>query len=185
MRKYLGRLDPKRVPLLAGGVTMLVLAALLIYVILPQYRGWQAAASERHTLELSVQAAASVSAEHRRLVAELEDLENALNGDAERMPQQALEAFIIGRLQELSWRRDIELVSVQPRPPASLGAIEETSFELELAGGYTNLRAWLGDMTAELGFVTVRQLALTPQEQEGQDPRLHAALILSAYRGTT
>ncbi|HUO82313.1 MAG TPA: GspMb/PilO family protein [Gammaproteobacteria bacterium] len=185
MNNLLARLDPKRLPLLAGGITLLACVTLSVYLVLPQYRTWRAASTERDGLELSVQAAPSVAAEHLRLVGEVQALETALRGDAGSMPEQALEAFVIGRLQDLSWRRGVDLVSVQPMPPGTVGAIRETTFQLELEGGYAELRAWLGDIGGELGFVTIRQLALVPQDGEGDDPRLRAALILAAYRSAT
>jgi Tfp pilus assembly protein PilO len=185
MNKHLARLDPKRLPLLAGGAMLLACAVLTAYLVMPQYRAWRAAANERDGLELSVQAAQPVAAENRRLAAEVQALETALRGDAENLPEQALEAFVIGRLQDLSWRRGVELISVQPMPPGTVGTIREITFQLELAGSYADLRAWLGDVGEELEFVTIRQLGLEPQQGEASDPRLRAALILAAYRSAT
>lgn len=185
MVKHLTRIDPKRLPLMAGGAALLVTAALFVYLVLPQFKAWRTASAERDGLQQSVQAAPSVAAERLRLGGQVQDLERALRGDAENVPQQAMEAFMIGRLQALSWRRGVELVSVQPLPAGAVGAIEETSFELELAGDYAAVRGWLADLGGDLEFVTVKQLRLAPRDGEDGDPRLTAALILAAYRSET
>lgn len=181
MMKHIAQIDPRRIPLLAAGLVMLVAAALLAYLILPQYKLHRAALSGQETLHHTVQAAEPVSAEHARLQTGVEQLELELRDDADGLPQQALEAFVIGRLQDISWRHQIELLAVQPSVGAQVGTIQETLFQLELAGGYAELHAWLRDLRGELDTVIVKQLSLAPVDGETSDPRLRAALVVAAY----
>ena len=183
MTKYLARIEPRRVPLFAAAFIVLVAGALGSYLVLPQYKAKRAAVGERLKLEQTVEDAQSLTEEQARLYGDVERLELALHSDANGLSQQALEAFVIERLQDIAWRRDLEFVSIQPLPGGQIGAIQETLFELELAGEWPDLQAWLGALHTELASVVVRQLSLTPLD-EGSAPRLRAALIVAAYGST-
>jgi len=182
MMKYLNQIEPRRVPLFAGGFFFLAAAALLTYLVFPQYKARRAAVRERAQLEVVVEAGRAVSAERAQLHADVEQLELGLSGGADALRVQDLEAFVIGRVQETAWRRDLELVSVQPVAGKQIGTVQETLFELELAGGYADLTTWLEDVHAALASAVVRELALTPVEGDGSDPRLRAAVSMAAYR---
>ena len=184
MMKYLARIEPRRVPLFAAAFVVLVAGALGSYLVLPQYKAQRAAVGEQLKLEQTVEDAQSLTEEQALLYADVERLELALHSDANGLPQQALEAFVIERLQDIAWRRDLEFVSIQPLPGGQIGAIRETLFELELVGEWSDLQAWLGALHTELAAVAVRDLSLTPLDQESSAPRLRAALIVAAYGST-
>jgi len=184
MMKYLARIEPRRVPLFAAAFVVLVAGALGSYLVLPQYQAQRAAAGEQLKLEQTVEDAQSLTEEQALLYADVERLELALHSDANGLSQQALEAFVIDRLQDIAWRRDLEFVSIQPLPGGRIGAIRETLFELEVVGEWSDLQAWLGALHTELAAVVVRDLSLTPLDQESSAPRLRAALIVAAYGST-
>ncbi len=179
MMKHLARIDPQRIPMFAGAFILLVAAALVTYLILPQYKAHRAVSREQSTLHQTVEAARSVTVERARLQADVERLELELHTG--ELPQQALEAFVIGRLQDISWRREIELVAIQPSPGAQLGAVQETLFQLELAGEYADLHDWLRDIHVDLDSVTVKELSLSPLDSQTPEPRLRAGLVVAAY----
>lgn len=182
MMKHLARIEPQRMTLFAGGIVLLIGATLAAYLVMPQYRAHRAALQEQAALQRVVDTARNVEAEQARLEAEVERLDAELRDNEDALPQQALEAFVIGRLQEISWRRQIELIAVEPSQGTQIGPVQETLFELELAGEYENFHGWLRDLHGELDSVAVRNLSLAPLESKGSDPRLHAGLVVAAYR---
>jgi hypothetical protein len=178
---YVARIGPQRMPVFAGALVLVVAALLFGYLILPQYKAQRAASQHLSSLQQTVQVAPSVAAEQARLQADVERLELAMQNGVNGMPQQALETFITGRLQKISWRREIELMAIQASPGARIGGVQETLFQLELMGEYDDLQNWLRNIRVELDFATVRQLALAPLESQHPEPRLRAQLVVVAY----
>lgn len=179
--QYVDRIDSRRMPLFAGASILLVVTALLIGLILPQYKAQRAASRELWNLQQAARAAPSVAAGQARLQADVERLELEMQNDIDGMPEQALAAFVTGRLQEISWRSEIELIAIQSSPGARIGGVQETLFQLEVAGDYADLHDWLRNVRVELAVVTVRQLSLVPLESQRPEPRLQAGLILAAW----
>jgi hypothetical protein len=184
MMKYLNQIEPRRVPVFAAGFVLLAAVALVTYLVFPQFKARRAAVRDRAQLEQIVEAGRAISAEHAQLYAEVAQLEADLLEGPGAMREQDLEAFVIGSVQTTAWRRDLELVAIQPAAGARIGTIQETLFQLELAGRYADLHAWLQDLHAELASAIVRELALVPVDDTGADPRLRAAVSMAAYRRT-
>jgi acylphosphatase len=181
---YIARIDPQRMPFFAGALILLVVALLFAGLILPQYKVQRAASHDLSRLQQTVQVAPSVAAEQARLQADVERLELEIQNDVNGMPQHALETFVTGRVQSISWRREMELMAIQASPGARIGDVQETLFQLELSGEYDDLHDWLRNIRVELDFATVRQLALAPLESQHSEPRLRAQIVLAAYSST-
>ncbi|CAN5168041.1 hypothetical protein BH24PSE2_BH24PSE2_14600 [soil metagenome] len=181
MIRYLAKIDARHVPLLAGGLVVLVAAMLASSVVLPQYRAYRTASGTQTSLQQTMEAARAVAVEQAGLQTDVERLESVLRNDADGPPRNAMEASVISGLQNISWRREIELLSVQPLRGAQIGAVEETLFQLELTGEYADLHAWLRDLHLELDSVVVKRLSLAPLESGGQESRLRAEITVAAY----
>ena len=59
---------------------------------------------------------------------------------------------------------------------------QELLFNVRLVGRYNDLYRWISETRAELGYVVVKEYALTRQGDEDDDPLLLANLSLASYR---
>jgi hypothetical protein len=99
------------------------------------------------------------------------------------LPMKQMEAFIIGRLQSISWRNDVQLVGVEPADGGLAGEFSELLFDVELHGRYLDMFAWLESTKEELGFVVIKQFEMTPISQAGaEEPELRVNLTMASYR---
>ena len=89
---------------------------------------------------------------------------------------------MIGRLQEISWRNQVELVSVAPQDGQQVRIFRETLFNIELIGEYRNVYRWLWDAKNELGFVVVKEYSMSRRDTIDDHPRLLAEVSLASYR---
>jgi hypothetical protein len=112
----------------------------------------------------------------------VEILSRTLHGDMANLPDKQLEAFIIERLQEISWRNQVELVSVKPRRGQVVPLFREVLFDVEITGDYFDLFAWLQSLAKELGFVVVKQYVIRPIDSDKESPRLSVNLTIVSYR---
>ena len=182
--KSLQTLDPRQLRLAGIGLLALLLAAMLMYLVLPQWRSYQATTASLTLLRQGAADGATLEAQLDTLRTEVASLERTLNGDASSLPAKQMEAFVIGRLQTISWRNDMILVSVQPSDGTPLNEFRELIFDVEIRGGYFDFFDWLQNIDEELGFVVVKRFEMIGENRspDSDSPALKIKLTMAAYR---
>jgi Tfp pilus assembly protein PilO len=175
---WLSTIDPKRVPLFAAALVVLVAAALTLYVVIPQAKARRAALAERTSLAASANAAAALAAERATLEEAVRSLVTAAGQRDDTA--ESLAASLIARLQELAARHAVDLVVVEPNAGVEIAALRETTFDVELIGEYDDVVAYLRDVRSEIEPLVVRELSLMPLDESPQ-PRIHAAVVAAAF----
>jgi len=178
----LEKLDPRQQRLLVGGGLALLVAVLFSYVLLPQVKLYRQGLESKGVLEAAARQGQEVSLQLETLRGDVEGLKRQLHGDMANLPEQQLEAFVIGRLQGISWRNNVELLSIEPGTGESVQMFNESLFKVALSGDYRALYTWLGDISEELGFVVIKEYEMRPVEDVAEDPRLTVALTIASYR---
>ena len=179
---FLDQLDERQQRLLAAGTALLLVTALFMYGLLPQIKGYRTAVADRAVLIDAAREGREVGSQLESLRAQVADLEKRLHGDMANLPAEEMESYIIGRLQDVSWRNDVELASVKPASGERVQIFTESLFQVELVGDYFDLYRWLGDVAEELGFVVVKEYEMRPQQNEPDSPTLNVQLTLASYR---
>lgn len=185
MQDLLNKLDNRQLAFIGLSVTILVLAALVTYGFWPKAQELRSFIENRNVMTQMALNEASTEIEIVRLSDELKTLRQRLQGDMANLPLREMEAFIIGRLQSISWRNDITLVGVEPAIGDSVEMYREVLFRVELSGDYFDLLEWLADVSAELGFVVIKEFQLNVGEANPDNPRLTTRLLIAAYRVTS
>jgi Tfp pilus assembly protein PilO len=184
MLAALEKLDPRQLRLLIGGAFALLIAVLFSYVLLPAARIYQKERAGLQVLERAVTQAEGIGIQLSELAAAVATLERQLHGDMANLPENQLEAFVIGRLQTISWRRNVEILSVEPDNGETMGTFTESLFDVELSGDYSDLFVWLRDISDELGFVVIKEYEMRPIENVADNPKLAVKLTIASYRLT-
>ncbi|MDH3527309.1 MAG: type 4a pilus biogenesis protein PilO [Gammaproteobacteria bacterium] len=182
MDKLLETLEPRVILLLMGAAALLAVAALFSYGIWPGVRDYNESVHSRTVLAKVVESSKALDTELSSLRVEVESLEQQLHGDTAKLPENQLEAFIIGRLQSISWRNNMQLLGVKPGKGNKVHIFEEALFEVEISGDYFDLFNWLQDLGEDLGFVVVKHFTIRPLDQKETNPRLNAKLTIVSYR---
>ena len=183
-QELLDKLDLRQQQLLAGGSLLLLAALLFSYVLLPEIKVYRASLGSRTVLEDIAGQGQAVSQQLENLAAEVEALEKQLHGDMANLPEKQLESFVIGRLQAISWRSNVELVSIEPSAGETIDVFQESLFKVEVSGAYFDLFDWLGEISGDLGFVVIKEYAMRPTEDVAKDPNLVVNLTIASYRLT-
>lgn len=180
--ELLNKLDARQQLLLAGGSLALLITALFMYVLLPQIKSYQTSLESLEILEGVASQGQAVSEQLATLSAEVNDLNRQLNGDMANLPEEQLESFVIGRLQNISWRNAVDLVSIEPSSGERVQVFQESLFRVELAGSYFDLYEWLREINNELGFVVIKEYEMAPIEDDANNPDLAVNLTIASYR---
>ncbi len=184
MESLLQQLDERQRRLLIACLAALVVAAAFAYGVLPQIRELRALFDNLEVMQRVTSAEDGASGEIDRLNQEMEALRKQLQGDMANLPRRQIESFIIGRLQTISWRNEVALVSVEPAQGEPVEMYRELLFRVELSGDYFALLDWLTDVSSELGFVVIKEFQLGVSEPDPRNPRLATRLMLAAYQVT-
>jgi hypothetical protein len=182
MDARLKNLEPRVVRLLMVSAATVLAVALFTYVIWPQVKAYRSATNDRTTLERVAEKGEALEPKVASMQHEVETIGHQLHGDMVDLPDKQLEAFVIGRLQGISWRNNVELRGVKPGKGAVVQIFREVLFDVEVSGDYFDLFAWLQELRKELGFVVVKQFFMRPLERDKDNPRLSVKLTIVSYR---
>jgi Tfp pilus assembly protein PilO len=182
MDKLVENLEPRVILMLMGAAVLLTVTALFAYGIWPKVKDYRSLDHSRTVLEEVVESTNALDVEISRIHEDLDSLERQLHGDTANLPDNQLEAFIIGRLQNISWRNNIQLLGVKPGRGNKVHIFDEVPFEVEISGDYFDLFNWLQNLGEDLGFVVVKHFTIRPLDQKETSPRLAAKLTIVSYR---
>ena len=182
MEQLLNKVDARQLTLLLFAVLLLTTGALGSYVVWPRVEVFRNLSNTLEVLQNVVTQGNTVQHEVAALQREVESLNRRLHGDTINMSSNQLEAFIIGRMQDISWRHSVELRGVTPGTGNQIQVFEEVLFNLEVAGDYFDLFTWLTSVRRELGMLVIKQFDITTIERNTTDPQLLARLTIAFYR---
>ncbi len=182
MHSILTKISLREIRLLFLGAGAVSFSLISLTFVVPNANSLRQTIREVTTLQTIAQDGDSLSAQLARQHESNDEIQYKLQGDMANLPIRQVEAYIIGRLQHVSWNNEIELVSVAPATGDRLQIFQEMLFNVQLAGQYEDLYRWLLEAREELGFVVVKEYTLTRQDAADQQPRLLANLSLATYR---
>lgn len=182
MRDLLQKIRLRELRMLLLGIAAIVTTGTVVGLVIPNAKALRAAISEVRILEESGRDAAALERHLQEQHVKIEDLKYRLHGDMANLPVRQVEAYIIGRLQRVSWSNDVDLVSVEPAMGDRVQIFQEILFNVQLVGQYEDLYGWLLEAREELGFVVIKEYELKRQDTDDTAPRLLADLSLALYR---
>lgn len=182
MQDYLKNMSLRELRLLMLGVGTVIVVAIMVSIVMPNAKALKGANDEVRILEEAAKDGAELEQRLQDRYAKIEELKYRLNGDMANLPVRQVEAYIIGRLQRVSWNNNVELVSVEPGMGDRVQIFQEMLFHVQLVGQYNDLYRWLWEARNDLGYVVVKEYALRRQDNGDEAPRLLANLSLASYR---
>lgn len=182
MQELLAKIGLRELRLLLLGLGAVITVATVVSVVVPKTKALRTANSEVSVLEKAAQDSAELDRYLQEQHATIEELKFRLYGDMANLPIRQVEAYIIGRLQRISWNNNVELVSVQPVTGDRVQIFQEMLFNVELKGQYDDLYRWLWEARDDLGYVVVKEYGLKRYDDEDEFPQLLANLSLASYR---
>ena len=182
MHPIVQNLEPRVMRILSVAILVICAAALGSYVLWPMLKEVQDASETLTLLERVTNTGAEVDGEIKTAREKLADLEQALHGDMVNRSDHELEAFVLGRMQNISWRNQVELRSVKPTKGERVLEFEEVKFDVQVKGQYFDLFNWIRDLNRELGFVVVKKFFIRSDGNDLMEPDLLATFTVVSYR---
>ncbi len=182
MVALLDRLTTRQLALIMGGALVLFTTTSFSHLIWPRIKGYRAALNSYTVLEQALSGGNLLEQQLDAARGAIEALGRRLHGDMADLPLNQMEAYIIGRLQRISWETHMELVSVRPGEGQTVLMFREVAFQVEVTGTYFDFFNWLRAVERELGFVVVKQFEISATDRREANPRLRVNLTMVTYR---
>lgn len=180
--RALSKIESRQRNLLALGLFGVLLAAMLVYVVVPEAKRYKASTASRTAMIGAATTGSDLVQQIDARMQSIAELSRRLHGDSANLPLREMESFVIGRLQKISWHHDIELIGVQPGAGEQVQQFREILFRVELEGKYDAVHKWLWEVRNQLGFVVIKEFSLARGDANPTDPRLRATLTMASYR---
>ena len=184
MVKYLEKLEPRQLLLLMGGFMLLLIAILTTYLISPQFKEYRNILKAHDSLSKKIISNQSLKAQLQAAKSSVSQLNTKLHGGIANLPVSQIESFLIGRLQQISWKHNIELTGITPSAKEEKDSFQEIVFRVSLTGSYFDLYSWIKDLRKDLIFTVIQQFEMHPIEQNKSNSRLSASLTIASYIGS-
>lgn len=179
---YLEKTDSRTLMLGTVSIAVLLCAVMAMYLLWPQWQRVQQV-SETHKILTRVNASGQGLAQQlAQIKEEVGTLSRSLHGDMAELPARQMESYIIGRLQSVSWKTNVELISIKPGVGQQVQMFKEGLFDVRLRASYHDFVTWLKRIEDELGFIVVKKYHITPYDQALTDAALNIGLTMVAYR---
>lgn len=179
---FLARFDRRDFIIVTSLALFVVAVLLLTFVIKPAWESYAEVSRSRDLLS-------GVAGGNKRLddtIVELQEETRALRariyGDIVRLPVSEMEAYIMGKLQQVSWNHQVELGGVTPREGDEIDIFQGFVFEIQMYTGFLDLVNWLGEIQHDLGFAVLENFSMTAQTPDQANPRLDVRVTLTSYR---
>jgi hypothetical protein len=182
MREALKNLSPRTFQLSGWSVILLALVAGVMYGFLPRWRDYQKSAALQSVLSEYAAGDTDLAQQIAKHSLENEALKQRLLGDIGRLPPKQLQAYVIGKLQALSWQTGMEMVAIKPAAEGKVENFRALEFEVELTGDFFDWFAWMKKMRDDLGFITVQGYDIRTLNLTEANPNLGITLKITAYR---
>ena len=182
MQELLQKISLRELRLLTMGVGAIAVVALAVTMLVPKTKALSAARESLSVLEAAAVDSVELEQHLQKQNKRIEELRFRLYGDMAELPIKEVEAYIIGRLQEIAWGTQVDLLSVEPEAGEKVQIFQEMLFNVELLGKYEDLYRWLWDVRNELGYVVIKEYSLARRDNDDEEPMLVANLSLASYR---
>jgi len=181
MEALLEKTEPRTLLLGLGGVVLLLVLVMVMYLLWPQVQKYREYSRSQEILGQAAPGNAGLALQLEQVRDEVSTLSRKLHGDMAGLPAKQMEAFIIGRLQTISWDNDVRLVSVKPGVGERIQNFQERLFEIQLRARFHDFYRWLNKTGEDLGFIVVKNYRINPRGRLDLDPELDVRLTIVSY----
>ena len=182
MDAVLKNLGIRELRFLMLGIGAVLTSLCIVTLMVPAAKSYRQASTDVSILEQAAMDNDQLEQQLDDKRTKIDHLRRRLHGDMGDLPSEQVEAYIIGRLQRVSWNNGVELVSVEPLDGERVQIFQEMLFNVVLIGEYKNLYHWLWDTRDELGFIVIKEYTLKRNDNTDDEPRLLANVSLASYR---
>ena len=181
--EFLQTSNPRTVGMMLTIIVFLLLTIQVLYLLWPQIKTYRELDNRYLILQQAAEGQEGLEQQLKTTQTQVEELSYQLHGDMAGLPDNQMESYIIGRLQNISWNTGVELASIVPGKGKQVQSFQETLFDVRINASYFDFFKWLQRINQELGYIVVKRFEISPLgRQDASKPELNITLTLVSYR---
>jgi Tfp pilus assembly protein PilO len=173
------QVQPRTLVFLLIALVLMAFAASYLYVIKNPFKDYRQHQQTLALLKNEVQTGIPLQKQIETQQLLVEKLNIKLHGTGPKLAVNKMVAYVIGELDKIAKRYQVNLASVKPQSPETLFTFKELPFQVEISGDYFSLFAWLKDVENNLGPIVIKQFDLSV---EGKEKKRKMFLTIVAYQ---
>ncbi len=182
LSEFMNQLAPAQFAAGLVALVLLVLAGLYTVGVRPAQSEQARLQAELKAIPITASQETGMMETSAQIRARLDAVETALYGTAgANQSAEQLEADVIEKLQDLSWRTQVDLRAVRPAEGDVVDGFLATDFSIRVTGRYQDLYQWLQGLDQDLGFVVIKDYRMAPVGALAGDD-IAVELTLATYR---
>lgn len=183
MDEFLQNANPRTIGIMLITIVFLVITIQVIYLLWPQIKTYRELDNRYGILQQAAEGQEGLEQQLKSTQSAVEELSYQLHGDMAGLPDNQMESYIIGRLQNISWNTRVELASIIPGKGKQVQLFQETLFDVKINASYFDFFKWLQKINQELGYIVVKKFEISPRGRDSlSNPQLSLQLTLVSYR---
>ncbi len=167
--------------LLAGGIVLLLVTAMLVYGVLPAFKSWRALGQQRDLLVLNTRGQ-DMQLLLQQATAQKKSLRQQLDGVLAQQPPEQLAPQVMSGFERMAEQHKLSLLRVAPGEVTDYAGFSGVAFNLDIQGRYADIFQWLRAIQTEMPYLVLRGLTLSASAESGSDPQLQLQIDASVYR---
>lgn len=171
--------EPRILIFLMVSIIALTLTGSFLYLFKKPFKSYQQNHRMLELLEEEKTRGIPIDVEITKVSQTISDLSRELNGSGPKLPVNQMIAYVIGKLDLIASRHEVQLVSVKPDKSTKVFMFDEIPFHIEITGSYFSLFDWLHEVENELGPMIVKQFDIETLQKEGLR---RMKLVVVSYR---
>jgi Tfp pilus assembly protein PilO len=158
-------------------VSVVMTAAVAMYLLLPSYRAQQAVAQQARNLEVQLNSTQIPVSEMIRLQSDIDQYSISLTQQQLAASGQEAETELLRHLHTTAQAQNLELVRIQPARAQAAETVQELRFEIEILGGYMATARWLETLDSGINNTLLHSFEMDTGNSNGKAIRTSVTLL--------
>lgn len=158
-------------------MSVVMTAAVAMYLLLPSYRAQQAVAQQARNLEAQLNSTQIPASEMIRLQSDIEQYSVSLTEQQLAASGQEAETELLRHLHTTAQAQNLELVRIQPARAQAAESVQELRFEIEILGGYIATAQWLETLDGGINNTLLHSFEMGTGDGNGKSIRTRVTLL--------
>lgn len=163
--------------LILACLSIVITAAVTMYLLLPSYRAQVALAEQANNLETQLKSSQIPASELARLRGDIDAFSASLDQQQLAASGQEAETELLRRLHNTAQAQHLELVRIKPTRARAAESVQELRFEIEILGDYIATAQWLETLDSGVNNTLLHSFEMGPSDANGKVIRTRVTLL--------
>lgn len=177
------QVQPRMLIIMLVSIVLMTVITSYLYVIKNPFKGLRQKQQTLSLLENELKTAVPLQNQIEKQQQLVGKLNTNLHGTGPKLSVNKMVAYVIGTLDKIASRHQVDLSSVKPQEAALLFTFKELPFQIEISGNYFSLFGWLKDVEKQLGPIVVKKFEISATGNDDDKRKMLLTIVAYQFEG--